>query len=92
MSNEPTPLESAVKQRINRSVYMDVLAGLAGTVQLDEKTRSVIFGLVLGEMGAESSARAARPWQYLSALLLLLLVGVIVYTYNLLMMIAFGVI
>jgi len=92
MSNEPTPLESAVKQRGSRSAYMDVLVGLAGSVVLDEKSRNIIFGEVLGNMSAEVASRAARPWQYLVALLLGLVLALVFYINNIMLQIALGVI
>jgi hypothetical protein len=91
MSTEPD-LEKAVKHLGNRNAYMDVLVGLAGTVQLDEKSRNIIFGEVLGNMSAEVASRSARPWQYVVALLLGVVLALVFYINNIMLQIALGLI
>jgi uncharacterized membrane protein len=91
MATEPE-LERAVKHIGNRSAYMDVLVGLAGNVVLDEKSRNIIFGEVLGNMSAEVASRTARPWQYLVALLLGMVFALVLYINNIMLQIALGII
>jgi len=89
MSNEPE-LERAVKHLGSRSAYMDVLVGLAGNVVLDEKSRNIIFGEVLGNMSAEVASRSSRPWQYLVALLLGIVLALVFYINNIMLQLALG--
>jgi len=90
--SDSAQLEQAVKQRGSRSAYMEVLVGLAGNVVLDEKSRNIIFGEVLGQMSAEVAAKSARPWQYLVGLLLGIVLALVFYINNIMLQIAMGVI
>jgi hypothetical protein len=72
--------------------YHRLLLGLAGKQQIDPDTAEKIFWQLLGSLSAEAAARRARPWIYLSVLLL---VGVFVLSaalYNTLFLLALGLI
>jgi hypothetical protein len=83
---------AATKQRGSMDAYMQVLVGLAGTVVLDEKTRNIIFGQVLGHMSAEVARKSARPWEYLTVILLLMVMVLVIYINNVMLQIALGII
>lgn len=51
--------------------YQRLLLGLAGTQTLDEPTKKGLFWQLIGWMGAEAGRRQARPWIYITVILLL---------------------
>lgn len=71
--------------------YTGLLLGLAGTQTLTPETQRGIFWQLIGWLSGEAGRAQARPWQYLSMILLLALFAVIAYTWQLLLMIALGV-
>lgn len=70
--------------------YTSLLLELAGTQELDEPTKKGIFWQLIGWMASEAGRAAARPWQYLTIILLFALFISIAYTWNLLLLMALG--
>lgn len=82
--------KAAVAQMGDMDAFMQLLIGLAGTVQLDEKTRNIVFGQVLGMLSSEVARKASRPWQWLTAMLILVNLGLVIYIQNLMFLILVG--
>lgn len=62
--------------------FMELLVSMAGVVELDPKTRDIVFGQVLGYMGSDVARRAVRGWQYMSVFTLLISGAIIVWLIN----------
>ena len=75
-------LQAAVDKRGSMDSYMQFMVALAEGVEIDEKTRTVIFGLLIGTMNSEVARKAVRGWQYMLVLSLLMSGGIILYLVN----------
>ena len=65
---------------------------LAGTQKLDEHTKKGLFWQMIGWLASEAGRAAARPWQILSFTLMATLFIVIAWVWNMMFMMALGVI
>ena len=72
--------------------YQRLMLSLAGTQELDEPTKKGLFWQLIGWMGAEAGRRSARPWQYLSIMTLAAVFILVAVLYNLLFLLALGLI
>jgi hypothetical protein len=73
---------AAVERRGDMDSYMQFMTELASGVELDEKTRTIIFGLLIGTMNSEVARKAVRGYQWILAISLLassVLIGYLVW-------------
>lgn len=84
-------LQKALEQRGTKG-YTNLLLELAGTQDLDEHTKKGLFWQLIGWLAAEAGRAAAKPWMIAAGLLGFSLMVVLMYLYNLLFMMALGVI
>jgi hypothetical protein len=81
MTETPEELErAAVLERGKMDSYMQFMVALTKGVQIDEKTKTIIFGLLIGTMNSEVARKSSRPWMYLVGLLTLAFVGYVVWS------------
>lgn len=72
--------------------YQRLMLSLAGTQELDEPTKRGLFWQLIGWMGAEAGRRQARPWMYLTVILLFACFVLAAALYNLMFLLALGLI
>lgn len=84
-------LARALEQRGSKG-YTNLLLELAGTQDLDDHTKKGLFWQLIGWLAAEAGRAAARPWMFAAGFLSIALAGVLMYLYNLLFLMALGLI
>lgn len=84
-------LAKALESRGTKS-YTNLLLELAGTQDLDDHTKKGLFWQLIGWLAAEAGRAAARPWMIAAGLLGVGLMIVLMYLYNLLFLMALGLI
>ena len=74
---EDRPTVAGVPLDMNRlgdlGAFIELLARMGGGVELDEKQRAMSMGQVFGLITARIAQSAARPWIWLTAVLVLAL-------------------
>ena len=92
---EYVPVDPRLARAIEKkgvSGFQNLLLELAGTQELDEPTKKGLFWQLIGWMASEAGRMAARPWQYLSIIMMLVCLALGAALYNLLFLMALGLI
>lgn len=79
-------------ERRGATGYQNLLLELSGTQELDEHTKKGLFWQLIGWLASEAGRMAARPWQVLTVILMLACFLLAIGLYNLLFLLALGVI
>lgn len=82
---------AAVDQRGKMDGYMQFMVELTKGVQVDEKTKTIIFGLLIGTMNSEVARKATRPYLYIIVALIAAVFALTVYVNNLMLQVMLGV-
>jgi hypothetical protein len=79
-------------ERPGMDSFLRLMMTLAGTQKLDPADAQKLFYQLIGHLSSQAAARQARPWQYLSLVLLAAEFITIAILYNLLFLLALGLI
>ena len=92
---EYVPVDPRLARALDRrgvKGFQSLLLELAGTQELDEPTKKGLFWQLIGYMASDAGRAAARPWIFLTVILMLACLVLGAGLYNLLFLMALGLI